>query len=45
MKNNLKLKELKDQLSGKSINERLETLTSIFRDKIIFTSTRCSLSP
>lgn len=38
MKNNLKLKELKDQLSGKSIDERLEKLASIFNDKIIFTS-------
>ena len=38
MKNNLKLKELKDQLSGKSIDERLEILASIFNDKIIFTS-------
>ena len=38
MKNNLKLKELKDQLSGKSIDARLEKLASIFNDKIIFTS-------
>jgi phosphoadenosine phosphosulfate reductase len=38
MKNNLKLKKLKDQLSGKSIDERLEILASIFNDKIIFTS-------
>jgi phosphoadenosine phosphosulfate reductase len=34
----MKLKELKDQLSGKSIEEQLETLTTIFPGKVIFTS-------
>ena len=38
MESNMKLKELRDQLSGKSLEERLEKLTSLFPDKIIFTT-------
>jgi phosphoadenosine phosphosulfate reductase len=38
MENNMKLKELSDQLSGKSIEERLEKLVSLFSGKIIFTT-------
>src|SRR5450759_3996783 len=38
MESNMKLKELSDQLSGKSIEERLEKLVSLFRGRIIFTT-------
>lgn len=38
MKNDLKLKELREQLSDKPIDERLKILEAIFNDKIIFTS-------
>jgi phosphoadenosine phosphosulfate reductase len=34
----MKLKELKDQLSGKSIDERLELVSSLFPGRIIFTT-------
>jgi phosphoadenosine phosphosulfate reductase len=34
----MKLKELKDQLSGKSIEQKLESLTAIFPGKVIFTT-------
>lgn len=34
----MKLKELSDQLSGKSIEERLEKIVSLFRGRIIFTT-------
>jgi len=34
----MKLKELRDQLSGKSIEERLEKLVSLFPGRIIFTT-------
>jgi phosphoadenosine phosphosulfate reductase len=38
MKRNMKLKELNDQLCGKSIEDRLEKLVSLFPDRIIFTT-------
>lgn len=38
MESNMKLKELSDQLSGKSIEEHLEKLVSLFRGRIIFTT-------
>lgn len=38
MESNMKLKELSDQLSGKSIEERLEKLVSLFPGRIIFTT-------
>jgi phosphoadenosine phosphosulfate reductase len=38
MESNIKLKELRDQLSGKSIEESLEKLVSLFSNKIIFTT-------
>ena len=38
MKSNMKLKELRDQLSGKTIEERLDILTRLFPGKVIFTS-------
>jgi len=38
MESNMKLKELSDQLSGKSIEERLNKLVSLFPGKIIFTT-------
>ena len=38
MENNMKLKELIDQLTGKSIDERLKILESLFKGKIIFTT-------
>ena len=38
MERNMKLKELSDQLSKKSIEERLKTLASLFPGKIIFTT-------
>jgi phosphoadenosine phosphosulfate reductase len=38
MENNIGLKELSNQLSGKSIEERLEKLTSLFTGRIIFTT-------
>lgn len=38
MQSYIKLKELKDQLSSKSVEESLEKLTSIFPGKIIFTT-------
>jgi phosphoadenosine phosphosulfate reductase len=38
MESNITLAELKDQLSGKSVEESLKNLTSIFPDKIIFTT-------
>jgi phosphoadenosine phosphosulfate reductase len=38
MESNMKLKELSDQLSGKSIKERLEKLVSLFPGRIIFTT-------
>jgi len=34
----MKLKELSDQLTGKTIEERLETLATVFKGKIIFTT-------
>ena len=34
----MKLKELNDQLTGKTIDERLETLVSVFKGKILFTT-------
>jgi len=34
----MKLKELKDQLSGKTIEKKLEGLTTIFPEKVIFTT-------
>jgi phosphoadenosine phosphosulfate reductase len=34
----MKLKELKDRLSGKSIEEQLETVASLFPGRVIFTS-------
>ncbi|MCX6326472.1 MAG: phosphoadenylyl-sulfate reductase [Bacteroidia bacterium] len=34
----MKLKELSDQLSGKTIEERLEEMVSLFRGRIIFTT-------
>lgn len=38
MESNMKLKELSDQLSGKSIEERLEKLVTLFPGRIIFTT-------
>jgi phosphoadenosine phosphosulfate reductase len=38
MENNTKLQELKDQLSGSSVEKSLEKLAAIFSGKIIFTS-------
>ena len=38
MKSNIKLKELKDQLSGKTVEDRLEILSFLFRGRIIFTT-------
>ena len=38
MESNMKLKELRDQLSGKSVDESLEKLVSLFPGKIIFTT-------
>lgn len=38
MESNMKLKELSDQLSGKSIEEHLEKLVSLFRGRLIFTT-------
>jgi phosphoadenosine phosphosulfate reductase len=38
MEDNMKLKELRDQLSDKSIEDRLEILTSQFSGRIIFTT-------
>ena len=38
MESNMKLKELSNQLSGKSIEECLEKLVSLFPDKIVFTT-------
>jgi phosphoadenosine phosphosulfate reductase len=38
MESNMKLKVLSDQLWGKSIEERLEKLVSLFHDRIIFTT-------
>jgi len=38
MENNIKLRELRDQLSGKSVDESLEILASHFSGKIIFTT-------
>ena len=38
MESNIKLNELRDQLSGKSIEERLEKLVSLFSSRIIFTT-------
>jgi phosphoadenosine phosphosulfate reductase len=38
MESNMKLKELSDQLSGKSIEESLKKLVSLFSGRIIFTT-------
>ena len=38
MENNTKLNELNNQLSGKSIDERLKILTGLFSGRIIFTT-------
>ena len=38
MESSMKLRELNDQLSGKSIEKRLEKLVSLFYGKIIFTT-------
>jgi phosphoadenosine phosphosulfate reductase len=38
MISSMKLKELKDQLSDKSIDERLDTLATLFPGQVIFTS-------
>jgi phosphoadenosine phosphosulfate reductase len=38
MENGTKLKELRDQLSGKTIEERLEILVALFSGKTIFTT-------
>jgi phosphoadenosine phosphosulfate reductase len=38
MESNMKLKELSDQLLGKSIEERIEKLVSLFPGRIIFTT-------
>ncbi len=38
MTNNMKLKELRDQLSGKSIEDRLDILTTLFPGQVIFTT-------
>jgi len=38
MESNIKLKELKDQLSGRSVDEGLEKIASLFPGKIMFTT-------
>lgn len=38
MKNNMKLKELRDQLSDKSVEERLDILVTLFPERVIFTT-------
>ena len=38
MERNIMLKELNDQLTGKSIEEALEKLASVFKGKVIFTT-------
>ncbi|HUX57193.1 MAG TPA: phosphoadenylyl-sulfate reductase [Bacteroidales bacterium] len=38
MESNLKLKELNEQLSGESIEERLKNLVSLYPDRVIFTT-------
>ena len=38
MESNMKLKELKDQLSGKTIEEQLIILSTLYNGRIIFTT-------